>query len=148
MGRLFAFPAPLLLAAAAVTLTVTPAAAGACDRVLGYGVVDWPMQGGVWGQLLSELLSFPVLIGLGVAAITIADPVFGRWFALPAGLGVGTLAAMTIKDNLFPHRLVEAARLEGCGAAYWASAILPALVTLLLLSTFVWSFYRKADQDS
>ena len=148
MGRLFAFLTPPLLAAIAIGLTVSPALAEVCDKVLGEGSTGWPMHAGLWRHLLNDLLSFPVLIGLGVAAITIADPGFGRWFSLPAGLGVGTLAAMSIQENLFPHQLVEMARREGCGDAYWASAILSTLVTALLISTFVWSFYRKSDQDN
>ena len=55
---------------------------------------------------------------------------------------------MSIQENLFPHQLVEMARREGCGDAYLASAILSTLVTALLISTFVWSFYRKSDQDN
>ena len=132
----------------AIGLMASPAMAEVCDRVLSGVGAGWLMPVGLWHHLLNELLSFPILIGLGVTAITIADPEFGRWFSLPAGLGVGTLAAMSIQENLFPHQLVEVARLEGCGDAYWASAILSTLVTVMLMSTFVWSFYRKSDQDS
>jgi hypothetical protein len=146
MGRLFAFLTPSLLAAIAIGLTASPALAEVCDKVLGESH-DQLMHAGLWRYLLSELLSFPVLIGLGVAAITVADPAFGRWFSLPAGLGVGALAVMSIQENLFPHPIVDMARREGCGGAYWVAAILSTLVTLLLMSTFVWSFYRKPDQD-
>jgi len=148
MGRLFAFLTPLFLAGIAIGLMASPAMAEVCDKVLGEGRIGWPMHAGLWRDLLNEILSFPVLIGLGVAAITLADPGFGRWFSLPAGLGVGTLAAMSIQENLFPHQLVEIARREGCGDAYLASAILSTLVTALLISTFVWSSYRKSDQDN
>jgi len=148
MGRLFAFLTPLFLAGIAIGLMASPAMAEVCDKVLGEGRIGWPMHAGLWRDLLNEILSFPVLIGLGVAAITIADPGFGRWFSLPAGLGVGTLAAMSIQENLFPHQLVEMARREGCGDAYLASAILSTLVTALFISTFVRSFYRKSDQDN
>ena len=96
MGRLFAFLTPLFLAGIAIGLMASPAMAEVCDKVLGEGRIGWPMHAGLWRDLLNEILSFPVLIGLGVAAITIADPGFGRWFSLPAGLGVGTLAAMSI----------------------------------------------------
>jgi len=147
MGRLFAFLTLSLLAAIAMGLTTSPAMAEVCDKVLGEGH-DRLMHAGLWRHLLQELLSFPVLIGLGVAAITIVDPAFGRWFSLPAGLGVGALAAISLQENLFPHQVVEMARLEGCGDTYLASAILSTLVMILLMSTFVWSFYRKADQDN
>ena len=61
----------------------SPAMAEVCDKVLGEGEYGWPMHAGLWRDLLNELLSFPVLIGLGVAAITIADPGFGRLVLSP-----------------------------------------------------------------
>jgi len=62
MGRLFAFLTPPLLAAIAIGLTVSPALAEVCDKVLGEGSTGWPMHAGLWRHLLNDLLSFPVLI--------------------------------------------------------------------------------------
>jgi hypothetical protein len=146
MGRLFAFFLPFLLAGIAMSLTASPAMAEVCDKVQGEGSSTWLMNAPLWRSLLHQLLSPYVLIGWGIAALTIADPGFGRWFAILAGLAVGTLAVISIQENLFPHQLVAMARAERCGEAYLAGAILSSVLTLVLLGAFAWSFRQKPAQ--
>jgi hypothetical protein len=126
-----------------MSLIASPAMAEVCDKVLGEGSSTWLINAPLWRSLLHELLSPYVLIGLGIAALTIIDPGFGRWFALLAGLAAGALAVISIQENLFPHQLVAMARAEGCGEAYLAGAILSSVLTIGLLGAFAWSFRQE-----
>jgi hypothetical protein len=100
-----------ILAAALVLAGALPALADVCDKVVGPG---WRPEHGA-----------PVLLGLGMvptvalAALFAVGTVAGwlkPWFALVLGGIVVVLGAFGIADLTADHRIVQAARAEGCRA--------------------------------
>ena len=60
-----------------------------------------------------------------------------RGIALIATLVTAVQAVTAIGANVFPDDLLLAARLEGCGAASLAAAIVSSALALLLAASFV-----------
>ena len=104
---------------------------------------------GVWPNCWSEMRRLTFCPDRVSPPSPLSTPVLAAGSRSRPGLGGGGRSPQSpIQENLFPHQLVDMARREGCGEAYLASAILSTLVTLMLIGTFVWSFYRKSDRKT
>ncbi|WP_210496155.1 hypothetical protein [Microvirga antarctica] len=140
MNRL---PAILL----ALLLSVGPAAAEVCEKLLGSDF-DRLLHASVWRHVGDRLLS-PLTLGLIALAILTATrfPRL-RGMALIAGLVAAVKAVTALGDNVFPDRLMLSARLEGCGEASIAGAVVAAFLAALLLGAFLWATDSTAREQA
>ncbi|MGO4570576.1 hypothetical protein [Microvirga sp. 2TAF3] len=143
MGRLFiSCHQTVLLSVITLGLTASPAMAEVCDKVLGDWAPLWLMHAPLWVYLVNEVFSFLTLILLGVAVLNFLSQEL-RWLTLTAMIFSASISWISVWENLYPHRIVEAAREEGCGGSYLAGAIVSPIVTAILLASFLSVILRK-----
>ena len=143
MGRLFVSRyQALALSVGALSLAAPPVRAEVCDKVVGEWAPLWLMNAPLWVYLVREIFSVLTLILLGIAILNLFKPGM-RWLTLTAAIFSLAIAWISVQENLYPHRVLEAAREEGCGGSYLAGAIVSPVVTAILLASFLYVTFRK-----
>ena len=126
----------LLAVCLTLLASLQPAAAGVCETVLGSGFGRL-MHAPLWYYVGDRLLSPVTLVLIALALLTATKLPRLRGMAFIACLLAAIQAVSAIELNVFPDRALVAARLEGCGEASVAAAIVSSVLALLLAGAFV-----------
>jgi len=126
----------LLVFCVAFFIALRPAAAEVCDKVLGAGF-DRLMNAPLWYAVGDRFLSPVTLVLVALALLTATRMPRLRGMALIAALVTAIQAVSAIGANVFPDDLLLAARSEGCGGSFLATAIVSSALALMLGTAFV-----------
>ncbi|KAB0268399.1 hypothetical protein [Microvirga brassicacearum] len=126
----------LLHASLVLFASGSPAMAEVCDKVLGEDF-DRLINASLWHQVGDRLFAPATIVLLAIAVLTATKMPGLRGIALIAGLVTAVQAVTAIGANVFPDAALIAARIEGCGGASIATAIVSSALAILLAISFV-----------